>query len=185
MKVNKQELLKHLEYEYKLLAEAAIAWDKERSAIVQDSLLLHTRNILLFFSETKNLRDTDIHVSMYCTNESVKYFYCKINNDQMLKDLAQGISVHVLHLTYWRDPIYRNTVDEDPQIEALRKQSKRPIFDNINHEICPKLLRLLKDLMNKSKPEYEYKIKEMHDKIHKSFNTANIKAKSYNRGCLF
>ena len=117
MGVGKLETYFHLIYEYRSLANAAFAFKKvgdkkvpddnkvkqaannlmpEIGSIIQDSLLMHVRTLIEFYSPSNSARSSDINMSIFSST--------RLRN---LKSVKRQIEVHVLHLTAYRDTDYR------------------------------------------------------------------------------
>ncbi|GEM_PF-2171079 len=162
-----KELFKHLEYEYRCLAMAAHAWTKfgkhvsddndikkignflvpEISTMAQDSLLLHVRNLIEFYSSGG--RPTDLRIDQFPNNifnpakQDLNKFQIEITSDTILLNLKVQIEVHALHATLWRDLNFRTTQNNDTTIEKDRPPRQRPDFDCINRCLFEKMISLL------------------------------------------
>ena len=144
--LTKEEVFRHLVYEYRCLATSAHAWTRfgdpkstdgqkqdanqlipEVGTVIQDSLLLHTRTLIEFYWPS-NPQPTDITHSYFSSVNGSKY--------KELRLLKRPIDVHIMHLTAWRDPLVREGV----------KDVERPDFNKINGQIFSWLVDALKEL---------------------------------------
>jgi len=185
--VSIEDLFIHLVYEYRLLANAAYGWDHlgpdgndkeqktsanelvpEISSILQDSLLLHVRNLLQFYQNKVGI--TDIRVSDF-ENIIIEEKYCcflkevkaRIDNEPILKHLSEQISVHVLHPTKWRDETFRNTKRIKDKHEKDREKRLRPTFDCINRCLFSEMIKLLEIFRDSVKTPHVKKLQELID----------------------
>jgi hypothetical protein len=164
--ISPKELFKHFDYEYRCLAMAAYAWSKyghdvaesdqskalanmvipEVGTMIQESLLLHVRNLIEFYS--LNGKGADLNIksfpsTIFKPGSDLDSYEQEIKNNAHLNNLKHQISVHVLHPTLWRVTKFRKTTNFDPAIEKLRFQRQRPNFNSLNKKLFKRMIGFL------------------------------------------
>jgi hypothetical protein len=113
------EAFVHIAYDYRYLSLGRYVWERYGPAapessqravqdlargldvLVQDSVLLHARALIEFF--TRNPSDADrTNITYHEFALPAATAYCR------LRSYRDPISVHLLHLAAWRDPDYRD-----------------------------------------------------------------------------
>ncbi|MFI5073221.1 MAG: hypothetical protein ACHP8A_20315 [Terriglobales bacterium] len=69
--------------------------------LARDTLLLHSRSLIDFYTKTPQPGSTDIFLRDFGVSVNSKIH-------QQLEQYKKPIEVHLLHLTDWRDPAHRN-----------------------------------------------------------------------------
>ncbi len=152
-KLRPHEAFVHVVYEHRWFAVAAGSWEryaKQSSSnedwagvtsvvpgigvMIRDSLLLHSRNLLEFYA-AESPKSTDIKVTDFDlpSPEAAGCLSAKFKN---------SISVHLFHLTAWRDVTYRELHSASPQGDSRA----RPQWD---FETCRLVSRLF-DCLDKT-----------------------------------
>ncbi len=164
--ISSKELFKHLDYEYRCLAMAAYAWDRygkdvperneskvlankvipEIGTMIQESLLLHVRNLIEFYSLNGNSTNISLESfpnTTFKPRSNLDVFKKLIAKKVHLKNLKYQISVHALHPTLWRVTKFRKTTNSDLDIEKLRFQRQRPNFNSLNKKLFKRMIGFL------------------------------------------
>lgn len=147
----------HLIYDYRYLATAGYAWqtvgpsgnqedqDKandlvpEIGSLAQDSLLVHARSLIDFYTKTAG-RDTDVLLTDF---HSAGYMPAISSTlETQLGSYKNSIEVHALHLTTWRDVTYR-AANTTTTAGAARQ---RPNWNTDNQKIAQLLLDALEEI---------------------------------------
>lgn len=155
--INLKDAFLHLIYDYRYLATASYAWQTvgpagtqenqnkanelipEIGSLVQDSLLVHARSLIDFYTKTIR-RDTDILlIDFHSTG------YTPTISSTLAAQLGpykNSIEVHVLHLTSWRDTAYRTT----NFTTAAGLTRGRPNWNTDNQKLAQLLLDSLEEI---------------------------------------
>ncbi|MCV6984159.1 hypothetical protein H7H78_01445 [Mycobacterium shinjukuense] len=152
MVIDPKDAFVHVIYDHRYLSLAGAGWalygpdgtDKaqERAnavlpgigAILQDSVLLHARALIEFYTKGSAGRSTDITLW--------KFDRLAIDNDRLseLERYKKPVEVHVLHLTEWRDSTHRKGNDTHT----------RPDWNADNTRLVQLLLDALQDASNQA-----------------------------------
>lgn len=154
MNIDPRDAFLHVIYEYRCLATAGYAWSvvgpkgkqsvienadrllPEVSTMIQDSILLHARSLIDFYTK-QGPQLTDIVLSRFSNNLTIN---STLSN--YLKDKKHPIEVHLLHLTDWRDVPYRTN-----NANTTRGSTRgRPNWNGENTAIVKKLVEALKEI---------------------------------------
>lgn len=156
MLINPKDAFLHLIYEYRCLANAGYAWnislknntkalDKnhrlipELSTIAQDSLLVHVRTLVDFYTK-QNPDPTDITLCHFSNSHHMLTISPALLS--YLDGYKHSISVHALHLTVWRDTAYRIA-----NANTIRGSVRgRPNWNTSNVTLLNKLIDALEEI---------------------------------------
>lgn len=154
-----RRLFSHVSYEYRYFAVASYFWnhfgphgdedDQERinlmapgiGAIIQDSLLLHARQLIEFYLP-KNSYPTDITYLDFELNE------LSPDLSKRLESFRVPIEVQVGHLTSWRDIKFRNKERET----VIGSKRQRPNWNVENSVIIDLIFRALSESAQNQTP---------------------------------
>lgn len=155
-KLDARDAFLHVVYDYRYLVLSGWAWNSfgpggptmDQAAInrqlpgigvlIQDSLLLHGRNLIEFYSAGG--KPTDIKLSDFTT---------AVPNPSILGSLASykpAIEAHLMHLTAWRDEPYRQRHGGT----TFGSERQRPHWDRDNPLIVQGLIDLLGNIAPKA-----------------------------------
>jgi hypothetical protein len=172
MNIDPKDAFLHVIYEYRYLATAGYAWSvagpngtqsviesanrllPEVGTMVQDSILLHARSLIDFYTK-QSPRSTDIVLSRFSNSLAINSTLTSY-----LEDGKHPIEVHLLHLTDWRDVSHRtnnaNTAD------GLTRG--RPDWNVENAVIVSKLIEALKEV-SQQQSQWQKPFTELHSAV--------------------
>jgi hypothetical protein len=172
MVIDPKDAFLHVIYEYRCLVNAGYAWNiagpsgdqeaieyinkqiPEASTIFQDSLLAHVRTLIDFYTKSSN-DVTDIELSWFSDGHALAIDSTLFS---YLEGYKHSISVQALHLTAWRDPVYR-VANNTTTRGSVRG---RPNWNTDNVTLVNKLIEALKEI-SKQPSKWKQPFEDLHD----------------------
>jgi hypothetical protein len=132
--IDPKDAFVHLVYDYRCLVRAQYAYresDKDKSinsklpeigTVARNAVLSKARSLVDFYTKA-NPWDTDITFKEYFGGT------VSITLHTRLEDIKASMEVHDLHLTAWRDPVYRST-HSDPKRQRIEWNTEQASIVN-------------------------------------------------------
>jgi hypothetical protein len=120
--------------------------------LIQDSLLLHARSLIDFYTKTPAPNSTDIVLANFQLPPVADPLR------SLLKGYKQPIEVHLLHLTDWRDVAYRTA----ERATSDGKKRQRPDWNRENAQLVELLLRALNRVSRSSANPWTEPFQHLH-----------------------